>query len=61
LAQRLDDRYAAAIHELGRLRQRLLAHDDRASWRSAVQELLSDDFCESVESGAFSERLAAWQ
>jgi hypothetical protein len=26
-----------------------------------VQELLSDDFCESVESGAFSERLAAWQ
>jgi siroheme synthase-like protein len=61
LARRLDDRYAAAIHELGRLRQRLLAHNDRATWRSAVQELLAEDFCESVESGAFSERLAAWQ
>src|SRR5204862_282302 len=28
LARRLDDRYATAIHELGRLRQRLLADND---------------------------------
>lgn len=61
LARRLDDRYATAIHELVRLRQRLLSHNDRAAWLSAAQALLADDFCESVESGAFSERLAAWQ
>jgi len=61
LARRLDTRYAAAIRELATLRQRLLAHDDRATWQSAASTLLADDFCESVESGAFSERLAAWR
>ena len=61
LARRLDDRYAAAIRELMRLRRRLLEEDDRATWHSAASALLADDFCESVESGAFSERLAAWQ
>jgi len=61
LARRLDTRYAAAIRELATLRRRLLAHDDRASWQSAASTLLADDFCESVESGAFSERLEAWR
>src|SRR5204863_9574129 len=61
LARRLDDRYAAAIRELGRLRQRLLARNDRATWHTAARALLADDFCESVESGAFSERIAAWR
>ena len=61
LARRLDTRYAAAIRELATLRQRLLAHDDRATWQSAASTLLADDFCESVENGAFAERLAAWR
>ncbi|HEY2377524.1 MAG TPA: bifunctional precorrin-2 dehydrogenase/sirohydrochlorin ferrochelatase [Gemmatimonadaceae bacterium] len=61
LARRLDDRYAAAIRDLARLRQRLLEDDDRSAWRSAASALLADDFCESVESGEFSERLAEWQ
>jgi precorrin-2 dehydrogenase/sirohydrochlorin ferrochelatase len=61
LARRLDNRYASAIRELGRLRQQLLARGDRAAWHSAAKTLLADDFCESVESGAFSERIAAWQ
>lgn len=61
LARRLDTRYAAAIRELATLRRRLLAHDDRASWQSAASTLLADDFCESVENGAFSERLEAWR
>ena len=61
LAQRLDNRYAAAIRAVARLRQRLLADDDRAAWHAAADALLADDFCESVENGAFSERLAAWQ
>jgi siroheme synthase (precorrin-2 oxidase/ferrochelatase) len=61
LATRLDGRYATAIRELSRLRQRLLARDGRDAWHSAAQALLAEDFCESVESGAFSERLAAWQ
>jgi siroheme synthase-like protein len=61
LARRLDTRYAAAIRELATLRQRLLSHDDRATWQSAASALLADDFCESVENGDFSERLAAWR
>jgi siroheme synthase-like protein len=61
LARRLDHRYAAAIRDLARLRRRLLQDEDRAAWQSAAQALLADDFCESVETGAFSERLAAWR
>jgi siroheme synthase-like protein len=61
LARRFDDRYAAAVRELSRLRTRLLASEDRAAWRSAAAALLAEDFCESVESGEFNERLAAWQ
>jgi siroheme synthase-like protein len=61
LARRLDNRYAAAIRDLGRLRERLLQEADRSTWRSAASALLADDFCESVESGEFSERLAAWR
>jgi len=60
LARRLDDRYASAIRDLVQLRQRLLQDGDRAGWRSAANALLADDFCESVENGAFSERLAEW-
>jgi hypothetical protein len=44
-----------------RLRQRLLQDADRSTWRWAASALLADDFCESVESGEFSERLAAWR
>lgn len=61
LARRLDSRYAAAIRDLARLRERLLQEADRSTWRSAASALLADDFCESVESGEFSERLAAWR
>jgi siroheme synthase-like protein len=61
LARRLDGRYAAAIRELAHLRQRLLRQRDRASWRSAARALIADDFCESVETGTFVERLAEWR
>ncbi len=61
LARRLDNRYATAIRDLVRLRERLLQDADRSTWRSAASALLADDFCESVESGEFSERLAAWR
>ena len=61
LARRLDDRYAAAIRDLARLRERLLQEADRSTWRSAASALVADDFCQSVESGEFSERLAAWR
>jgi len=61
IARRLDDRYAAAIRNLMDLRRRLLDDVDRTAWRSAASELLAEDFCESVESGVFMERLAEWR
>lgn len=61
LARRLDGRYATAIRELARLRQRLLRERDRTRWRAAASALMADDFCESVETGAFEERLTQWR
>ena len=61
LARRLDGRYATAIRELARLRQRLLRERDRTRWRAAARALIADDFCESVETGAFEERLTQWR
>lgn len=61
LARRLDGRYATAIRELSHLRQRLLRERDRESWHAAARSLVSDDFCEAVETGTFTERLAVWR
>ena len=61
LARRLDGRYAAAIRELARLRQRLLGEHDRPGWRAAASALIAEDFCESVETGTFEERLTQWR
>lgn len=61
LSRRFDDRYAAALGQLSRLRARLLANHDRAGWHSAARMLLTDDFCDLVESGAFDERLTRWR
>jgi len=61
LAARFDSRYAAALRDLARLRNRLLGNDERAEWRAAASALIAEDFCESVESGEFDERLAAWR
>ena len=61
LSRRFDDRYASALGQLSRLRTQLLARNDRAGWHSAARTLLTDDFCESVESGAFNERLTPWR
>jgi siroheme synthase-like protein len=61
LARKLDRRYARALRALAGLRARLLARDDRQAWNSAASVLLGEDFCETVENGAFEERLAAWR
>lgn len=60
LATRLDDRYADAVSSLGSLRRTLLARGERDRWRRAVAELVDEGFCESVERGAFGERVRAW-
>lgn len=60
IAERFDDRYADAIQQLAVLRARMLDSGDREGWRSAMADLVGDNFCESVESGAFAEEMARW-
>jgi siroheme synthase-like protein len=52
IAGRFDTRYERAVSALRGLRSRLIASgDDR--WR--------EDFCESVEDGTFTDRMASWR
>lgn len=62
VAERFDGRYAAALAVLGGLRARLLADgaQDHHLWSDAEHELVGPDFCETVESGVFAERVARW-
>ncbi len=60
IATRYARPYAAAVSELGALRSRFLAAGDRDGWRRAVDDLIDERFCETVERGELPERMAAW-
>jgi siroheme synthase-like protein len=60
IAGRFDTRYERAVSALRGLRSRLIASgDDR--WRDAAPRLVGEDFCESVEDGTFTDRMASWR
>jgi siroheme synthase-like protein len=61
IARTVDDRYAEAIRELSALRRILLDGGQRDQWSTVGAALLGDDFCASVESGRFAERVAEWR
>ena len=61
LADRMGPGYAGAVDGLMALRERLLARGDTGRWGDAVESLLDDDLCQSIERGLFARRLAAWQ
>lgn len=60
IAERFDGRYERAIRALRGLRSRLIARGDEG-WRDAAPTLLTEDFCESVEDGSFSQRIESWR
>ncbi len=61
LADRIGASYASAVDGLLALRARLLARGDETRWADAVESLVDDDVCQSIERGSFARRLAAWQ
>ncbi len=61
LAEQIGPSYASAMDGLLALRERLLARGDATRWIDAVESLLDDDVCQSIERGTFARRLAAWQ
>jgi precorrin-2 dehydrogenase / sirohydrochlorin ferrochelatase len=61
IARTIDTRYASAVRELSELRRTLIDGDDRTRWYAAAESLIGGEFCEQVESGAFSARLGEWR
>jgi precorrin-2 dehydrogenase/sirohydrochlorin ferrochelatase len=60
LAAHFDERYAAAVETLAGLRRTMLARGDRAGWRRALDALVTESFCDTVENGTFADEVARW-
>jgi siroheme synthase-like protein len=60
IAIRFDARYERALSALRRLRGQLRSNDGD-SWDRAATELITEDFCVSVEKDSLPERAAAWR
>jgi precorrin-2 dehydrogenase/sirohydrochlorin ferrochelatase len=61
LATKLDGRYASAVESLAALRRTMIDEGRRGRWSEASAALVGDDFCEQVETGRFTERVARWR
>ena len=61
IAERFSERYRDAVAELSALRAALLRNDSRERWTALSGEVIGPDFCEAVERGALTERLAPWR
>ncbi len=60
LAERFDARYGDALTDLSALRKRLIAAGEVHRWREKSPELIDAEFCDAVESGQLSARIAEW-
>lgn len=60
IAERFDARYADALNDLRALRKRLIAGGEAHRWRERSPELIGEEFCETVEGGHLSEKIAEW-
>lgn len=58
IARRFDSRYGDALERMRVVRHRLR---DSGAWTEAADALVAGDFCDAVETGAISRRLAAWE
>ena len=61
LALRYGARYATAVRDLAGLRSRLLRTGSRDQWTRVSAAVIDGDFCETVERGELSARLASWR
>ena len=60
IARRFDSRYGDVLADLGALRKRTIASGDSDRWRARSPELIDEDFCDAVERGELSQRIAEW-
>jgi siroheme synthase-like protein len=61
IARRFDDHYANALAGLATLRRAMLDRGASAEWRALATDVIGEEFCESVESGALDARVSGWQ
>jgi siroheme synthase (precorrin-2 oxidase/ferrochelatase) len=59
IATRFDARYAEAIDACAALRTETLAGEGTSKWADLHKSLIASDFCDDVESGKITERIAA--
>ncbi len=59
IADRFDGRYADAVTASAALRSEILGSKGSGGWAPLYRRLFSEDFCERVENGTFSEEIAA--
>jgi precorrin-2 dehydrogenase/sirohydrochlorin ferrochelatase len=57
IGRRFDGRYAEAIADLRRMRDRMLSDGRRHEWKVLVDRLISRGFCRSVETGTLGSKL----
>ena len=61
VAGRFDARYDDALRRLAALRRTMIGRGGSTEWRAFASEVLDEDFCDTVETGALEARLAAWR
>lgn len=61
VAGRFDARYDDALRRLAALRRTMLQRGASTEWRAFASEVLDEDFCDAVETGALEARMAAWR
>ena len=60
IAARFDARYGDALRELADVRKRMIAGGEARRWREESPALIDEEFCDAVERGALSQRIAEW-
>ena len=60
IGERFDARYGDALSELSGLRKRMIAAGDAHRWREQSPALIDAEFCDNIERGLLSERIAQW-
>jgi siroheme synthase-like protein len=61
VGERIGPAYAQALDGLLSLRADLLASGQEQRWQDALEALVDEDTCASIERGVFVRRLAAWR
>jgi siroheme synthase-like protein len=59
IGARFDDRYADAIDACAAFRSETLAGEGTSKWLTVHTSVITSDFCDDVESGKITERIAA--